>query len=130
MPPFSVSPIYAAVLAIILVVLSIRVISVRREAKVSVGDGGNEVLTRRVRTQANFAEYAPMGLLLIILAEGGGAPGFLLHGLGLMLTSGRILHALGMSSKEAPAMFRVGGMMLTFLSLLAGAVIALVFALI
>ncbi|MEM9278908.1 MAG: MAPEG family protein, partial [Pseudomonadota bacterium] len=64
-----VTTIAATVLGVWLVILSLRVISQRRTASVSLGDGGDENLSRRIRAQANLSEYAPTGLILLLLAE-------------------------------------------------------------
>jgi uncharacterized membrane protein YecN with MAPEG domain len=60
---------YAGLLALWLVVLSLRVIQARRAARVSLGDGGNRALQRAIRGQANFAEYVPIALLLLLILE-------------------------------------------------------------
>ena len=60
-----VTPLYAALLALWFVVLSLHVIRCRREARVSLGDGGNGRLQRAIRAQANFAEYVPLALVLL-----------------------------------------------------------------
>ena len=64
-----ITGLYAAALALLFVVLSARVITVRRANKVSLGDGGDADLLARVRAQGNFAEYAPLGIVLILIAE-------------------------------------------------------------
>ena len=46
-----VTPIYAGILAIVLFVLSVRVMQVR--GRVSLGDGGDPVVLRRMRGHAN-----------------------------------------------------------------------------
>lgn len=97
----------------------------RRSARVAVGDGGDAELRRRMRVQANFAEYVPFALLLMALSEGLGAPGWLLHALGLALLAGRIAHAWGMSQAREVFAFRVGGMMATFAVILLAALLCL-----
>jgi uncharacterized membrane protein YecN with MAPEG domain len=121
-----VTPLYAGLLAIFYIVLSARVISRRRDANISLGDGGDVEMQRRVRGHANFAEYAPLALLLIALLEiGGTTPFWLLHLLGVMLVLGRVLHgiALGFTDKWMPGRFF--GTILTFLVLLVAGVLCL-----
>ncbi len=60
---------YAALLAVLFLVLSFRVIGVRRGQRVEIGDGGDKELLRRMRVHANFAEYVPLALVLLALAE-------------------------------------------------------------
>ncbi len=124
-----ITALYAGLLAPIFVFLSIRVIAVRRADRVAVGDGGNRLLLRRMRVQANFAEYVPLALLLMALAEGLATPFWLIHALGLALLVGRIVHAVGMSRETENFQFRVVGMVSTFTVLVAGAAACIVGAL-
>ena len=64
-----VTGLYAAPLAGLVIVLSARVIIYRRGKAISLGDGGDAVLLARMRAQGNFAEYAPFGLILMLIAE-------------------------------------------------------------
>lgn len=85
---------YAGVLALLYLVLSTYVIRGRFLHRVSLGDGGQADMTRRVRAHANFAEYVPFALLLLLLVELANVSAWLLHGLGLSLIMGRICHAV------------------------------------
>jgi uncharacterized membrane protein YecN with MAPEG domain len=71
----TILPAYAAILAIFFVVLSIRTIRQRRKLKIGLGDAGNNDMQRAVRVHANFAEYVPLGLLMIYLVEQSGVYG-------------------------------------------------------
>jgi uncharacterized membrane protein YecN with MAPEG domain len=66
-----------------------------------------------MRAQANFAEYAPIGLLLMLMAELLAAPAVALHVLGLTLLAGRVAHAIGLSSNPQRLILRQIGMVLT-----------------
>ena len=118
----AVTPVYAAFLAVVFVALSLRVIFMRQQAKVSLGDGGDQRLLRRQRVQGNFAEYVPFALLLMALAELQGAPAWSLNLIGLTLVAGRLLHAYGVNQEAEKLQFRGGGMVLTFFALVSGAV--------
>ncbi len=72
-----ITPLYAALAAVILIVLSLRVIGARRSRRVAIGDGADEDLARRIRAHGNFTEYAPLALVLILLLELGGAPAWI-----------------------------------------------------
>jgi len=111
----SVTPLYAGLIALLFVYLSLRVITVRRSDKISLGDGGKSDMAYRIRTQANLAEYAPLALILLAMAEWQGAPGWVVHLLGLSLLTGRILHAWGLSQTPQNLRARVFGMMLTLM---------------
>ncbi len=122
----TITPVYAALLALFFVVLSARVITYRRANRVSLGSGGDTVLERRIRAQGNCAEYAPLGVLLMLTAELAGAGPVWLHGTGLLLLAGRLLHGTAFSFLGPNMPMRVGGMVLTLASLIAGALACLV----
>ena len=61
--------IYIALSCLILSKLSINVIKLRRQNKVSFGDDGDRTLMRRIRAQANFIEYTPIFLLSLIFHQ-------------------------------------------------------------
>lgn len=109
----SITPIYAALIAVVFIVLSARVIVFRRANRLSLGDEGNRSLLKRMRAQANCAEYAPFGLLLLLLAELQGAPRVALHASGLLLLAGRVIHAYGFSAHPPKMRLRVLGMVCT-----------------
>lgn len=114
----SITPLYAGLIGLLFVMLSIRVIFGRFTAKVSVGDGGDKALIKRMRVQANCAEYAPIGLLLLAMAEIQNAPIWVVHLLGLMLLVGRISHAVGLGITPQNIVLRRVGIALTFLMII------------
>ncbi|NOC44048.1 MAPEG family protein [Ruegeria sp. HKCCD7559] len=125
----AITPIYAALIAILYVALSLKVILQRRSDKISVGDGGSKLMIKAIRTHSNCAEYAPIALLLIAMVELQGAGGLLLHILGLMLLAGRLLHAYGFGRTPQIVILRQAGMSLTFLAILVAAIANLILAL-
>lgn len=98
----------AAAAALIHVWLSLRVSQVRTAQKIMIGDGGSEALTRRMRAHANFAENAPIFLLLLLLLELGGTQSLYLWAAVLVFVLARLLHPFGMDRK-APNIFRMLG---------------------
>lgn len=106
-------PLYAAILALVFVVLSVRTLRLRRTLGVIVGDGANPVMLRAMRVHANFAEYVPISLLLLYMLEQAGAGATFLHGECVALLVGRVLHALGVSRVKEDVRFRIAGMTLT-----------------
>jgi uncharacterized membrane protein YecN with MAPEG domain len=80
----------AALLALLFVYLSVRTFSLQRRLEAAIGDGGDPLMLRAMRTRANSAEYVPPGFLLIAGREQLGGPALLLHGLGLLLLAGRL----------------------------------------
>ena len=121
-----VTSLYAAVLAFLFVYLSVRVIGRRRTARVALGLGGDRDLERRARVQANFAEYVPLALVLLLLAELAGLPRLLLHAAGAAFVIGRILHAIGVSGEPEDFRLRTAGIATTFIVILFLAVALLV----
>jgi uncharacterized protein len=120
---------YAAVLGLFFVVLSVRVIRSRRSTRTPLGSGDDPVLQRAMRVHGNFAEYAPLALVLLLLAELGGTSAWLLHGVGLSLLAGRAVHAYGVSQVDEDYRFRVLGMALTFAAIAVAALLCLANAL-
>ena len=112
-------------LAVLLLVLTFLVSQQRGVAKVSLGDGGDPVLLKRIRAFGNFTEYAPMGLLLLALVEFSGASSAMVWALGVLLLGGRILHALGMYVKPF-GIGRLVGMLMNYLVFLGAAVMLLI----
>lgn len=106
-------PIYAAILALIFVALSVQTLRLRRKLKIAIGDAGNEAMLRAMRVHANFAEYVPLCLLLLMLAEMQGAHHYLLHILCFCLLIGRLSHAFGVNQALEKYKYRVFGMVMT-----------------
>ena len=117
----SVTPIYAALFALFFVALSLRVTRFRRTARISLGDGGDEELRRRTRVHANFAEYVPLALILMALAELQDLPGWTIHLIGALLAVGRLAHAYGVSQAPQNMKLRVLGMVTTMAAMVTGA---------
>ena len=85
--------------------LGMRIGQLRQRLKVSVGDGGEEGILRRMRAQANFIEQTPLTLLMFGLVEATGKGGAWLAPLGAVFLLGRVAHAFGMDSDTG---FRAG----------------------
>ena len=106
---FAVTPIYGLAAAIIYMVLWMRVTSKRAEMGQSIGDGGDVDLLLRIRQHGNCAEWTSFLLLLMILAEGIGAPALYLHIGGALLVLGRIAHPFGLKKDNAGHVLRYVG---------------------
>jgi len=114
-----VTALTVSVLAVLLFVLSIRVIKSRRSEQVSLGDAGNEILQRRIRGQANLTEYGPFGIFLILVAELQSANLIILSVVAAAFVLGRLLHGYAFGFTEKSMRLRVRGMQFTLLSMLA-----------
>ena len=115
---FPVTTLYAAILGILLVVLSDLVSRIRKKAKISLGSSGDPILERAVRAHGNFVEYVPLALILLLLLETQGAGTGMLHALGGTLLAGRLLHVYGMVRPDSIVAGRFWGTGLTWLMIL------------
>ncbi len=114
----------AAAAAILTLWLSIRIGAVRQATSISVGDGGNEPLQRRMRAQANFVENTPFVFALILAIELSGKGSSWLAYVAAIYFLARIAHAFGMDDGAA-RIGRMIGTIVTMLVLLGLAIIAL-----
>ena len=106
-----VTLVLTGLLAFVNLWLSIRVGQVRRSEKVSVGDGGNDRVVRRMRAHANFAENAWLVILLVLAIELSiGSSSWLWIAAGAFVLA-RVLHGLGMDGWSAG---RGAGTLITF----------------
>ena len=64
-----ITALYAGVCAFVLLALAARVIRLRWALKVGIGDGGERTLNRAIRVHGNAAEYVPIALVLMLVAE-------------------------------------------------------------
>ena len=114
----SITGLYAGLLVILFIGLSMNIIRLRYQFKTGIGDGGHEVLAKAIRVHGNFAEYIPLALLLLGIYEVNGASPMWLHVLGATLFIGRILHAVGLSKTTGVSKQRQIGMTSLFIVLL------------
>ena len=108
----------AALLTVLFVRLSFAVIRLRRRHQVALGGGGHPELERAIRAQGNFAEYIPLGLILLGCLEINGAPKWLVAIPAITLILGRLFHAKGINEPPPTFTNRIRGMQFTFLTLI------------
>lgn len=106
---FSVTPIYALAVALIWLILWFRVTSMRSAMGQSIGDGDDQALLLRIRQHGNCHDWATLILILMILAEGMGAPALYVHISGILLVIGRIAHPFGLKADTASHPLRYVG---------------------
>src|SRR5205809_7998403 len=119
-----VTPLYAGLLTLWFMLLSVRVMNLRRRG-IAFGDGGDIGVTRIIRAQANFAEYVPLALLLMGFLEVTRYSIYLLHALGVMLVVARLFHGLALSFAWQVRFGRVTGAALMLIVLLIESVLCL-----
>ncbi|NBW88456.1 MAG: hypothetical protein EBR51_00830 [Gammaproteobacteria bacterium] len=90
-----VTGMYAGFSALLMLYLSWRVVRERQRCQVGLGDGGDPDLQRAMRVHANFVEYTPLALVMLLAYEISGANPLLVHAFGAALLLSRILHARG-----------------------------------
>ena len=110
---------YAALCALLILVLSLRIVALRRKLRIGIGDGGDAGLSRAIRAQANAIEYVPLLLVMLLIAENNGAGVGFVHACGAGLFIARVLHAVGLSGSAGTSFGRVWGTLVTWLILLA-----------
>ena len=113
-----ITTLYTFPIALLFIVLSARVITYRRANRLGLGDHGDKSLAKRMRAQANCAEYAPFGLFMLMLVEMHGTSMWLLHLIGASLLLGRLIHGIGFSASPPIMKMRTWGMILTLTSYL------------
>lgn len=117
----------AGAAALLNIWLGRRVGQLRITHKISIGDGGNEALTARMRAQANFVEYTPLVLILIALIELAIGSKLWLWIVGVLYILARIAHAFGMDRRHPdPLRLRMIGILATMVILLGLALYAIV----
>ena len=84
--------IFAAIFGVLHVFFTMRVGSYRLSRKISLGDGGDSELQKRIRAHGNFVEQVPMGLILLLLNELNGLASQYLCALGSVFLVARVLH--------------------------------------
>jgi uncharacterized membrane protein YecN with MAPEG domain len=104
---------YAGLMALLYLVLSVRTLRMRRRLRIAIGDAGNEAMLRAIRAHSNCAEYVPLSLLMLYFVEAAGTPPLFVHVFGLCVLFGRICHAYGVSQVKENYAFRTAGMVLT-----------------
>lgn len=115
-----VTPLYAGLLGLWYLALSLRVI--QKRSKISLGDGGDAELLRRIRGHGNFAEYVPLIVVMLGFMELSRFPLYLVHALGATLLVSRLLHGVALSYTAQFKFGRFWGALLTLVVLLVAAV--------
>jgi uncharacterized protein len=101
MQTIHITLLFVGILAILQCVLTAMVIARRLKAKVSLLDGGDKLLTARMRAHGNFTETVPIALIMMAFLEMRGIPGAWLWVIGISLTFGRVLHAVGLTTRKS-----------------------------
>lgn len=117
----AITSIYAALLALIYLVLLGNVGRVRSKVGPSIGPGSAALLIAD-RQHMNFVESVPLAILLVALVEASGAPHGWVHALGAVLLVARIVHPFGINNEKMNTLARGIGAGGTFLVILGAAI--------
>ncbi len=107
----------AVVFTVLQVILMMRVGLMRGEVSVPLGDGGKEMLLRRIRVHGNLTENLPLFLILLGLIEVQVGGSMVVKSFAVFFFAIRISHVIGMNGPESPKNARVIGALGTVISL-------------
>jgi uncharacterized protein len=109
---------YAASLEFAFAGLSVRTLRLRCKIRIRFGNAGHPEMLRAARVHANVAEYVPLCLGLMGLAELRAAPYWFIQVLGIVLVMARLGQAYGITLAQEKLAFRVIGATLNVSTLL------------
>lgn len=121
-----VTMLYAALCGVLLIALALNIVRLRMGKRIPLGVGEGAAIEQPVRVHGNFTEYAPTFLILLLLAELGGAAFWFLHLCGATFLTGRLLHAYGLSTVRARSFGRFYGSALSWTVILVLCVVVLI----
>ena len=110
---------YSIILITFMLILAFRIIDLRGSPVTKFLHSEDRVvdedtLYRAVRGHGNLIEYAPLFLILMLIAELNGLASTYLHSSGIIFTIGRLMHGIVFSFMKPNMILRVGGMIFTF----------------
>jgi len=114
-----VTALYAALLALLYAMLSLKIAFFRKNQRVDLGDGGDKNAARLIRAHGNASEYIPLVLVLMGVYELNDGSVLILHGAGALFFIARVLHASGLTQHRGASFGRFTGATLTFVVLIA-----------
>ncbi len=122
LPITSVTAICAGLLILL---LTIKVVHLRRRDGVVLGDNNDRALAKAIRGHANAVEQLPIALILMGLSEAQGAALSLVAGAAVLLIAGRVMHAIYFAIHGTHWRLRTYGMLLTMIA--QGALLVILF---
>ncbi|MBA4209784.1 MAG: glutathione S-transferase [Parvibaculum sp.] len=117
--------IYVGLNILINLFLAYRVSANRVRTNVMTGTGEDEKLYNASRAHVTNVEYTPIGLIGLVVLHLLAASIYVMHVVGLALTIGRILHAIGVSRTGESTPPRLVGTLLTWIALLVAGIACL-----
>jgi uncharacterized membrane protein YecN with MAPEG domain len=126
--PLQMVAFYAAINALIMLVLGMLVVRARVKTQTEIGDGGNPSMAGPLRAHANNTETVPIVIVLLLVMLLFQVNIVVIHLVGGFLTLGRLLHGFGLSRNTGASTPRLLGMIFTWLSTLIAIAVVLWFA--
>ena len=97
---FSITAIYAALVALLFVALAARVSQLRIRFARGIDEKAQQQIDVAVRAHGNLTEHAAITMVLMLLAESLGAGAFFLHIVGSAFFISRLAHTWGYTSAK------------------------------
>ncbi len=113
MTSLPITSVTAILAGLLILMLTIKVIQLRRRGGVVLGDNDDRILAKAIRGHANAVEQLPIALILMALAEAQGASQAPLILAAMALIVGRALHGIYFAVHGTHWRFRFIGMWLT-----------------
>lgn len=109
--------------------LAYRVSGNRLRSNIMTGTGEDKALYNASRAHVTNVEYLPLGLAGLVMLHLLSGSIYVIHVVGLLLTIGRVLHAIGISKTSDSSPPRLVGTLLTWISQLVAGLACLYYAL-
>lgn len=116
---------YIAIFALVQAAMVVWIAKSRYQEKVVLGAGDSEILERKTRVYGNFTEVVPVAILLMLIAELGGAPLWIIHWMGVLMIISRLSHAIGLLRPPGYGPFRMAGMLFAMAVFFIGAALCI-----
>ena len=107
---------------------TVLVVRQRQQHRVLIGDEGVPELLRARRAFGNATEYVPAGMGALVMLAVVGAPAVVVHGVGLVLFLGRLIHGWSLSVSAGASFGRSAGTLATWLAFLFAGCLLLFYA--
>lgn len=120
-----ITALYTCVLAIMFLVLSYNVIFLRYRYNIPVGDGGNKEMQQFLQARANFIDYVPLALVMVLVLELMEMTDWVLHVLGSAMVFSRLLQGWGLSMSAGGSVGRISGAIIMHVVIITGALCCL-----
>ncbi len=107
---YHIFALYAALNALIMLVLGRLVVRARVKTQTPIGDGGKPDMAGPLRAHGNNTEWTPMAVVMMLVLVSLGGPWWLIHVVGVPLTAGRLLHGAALQKNTGTSQLRSIGM--------------------